>query len=173
MAIAQQTILRAARLESGLFTTCLNEAMGALDPNGDPYLLREDQVSTNIEVTRAQNRNFMLAEGFHQLAQKSNSWTLFLRYQAQAERNYRRALEEFERLKSLRPELPNEPISDPQPEPKQPTNPPASPPATLATDHWPLATSLGPLATCHIDTAPPAPLSLTSTLTKGKLARPE
>ena len=144
MAIAQQTILRAARLESGLFTACLNEAMGPYDDNGNPYLLRQDQVTTDMEVTRAQNRNFMLAEGFHQLVKKSNSWSLLLRYQAQAERNYRRALEEFERLKNLRPELPpeptdevlpNEPVLDPQPEPNQTTstpvpthlNPPISP----------------------------------------------
>jgi hypothetical protein len=154
MAIAQQTILRAARLESGLFTTCLNEAMGALDPDGDPYLLRQDQVTQDMAVTRAQNRNFMLAEGFHKLCAKSNSWQLFLRYQAQAERNYRRALEEFERLTTLRAvlndelreELPNQPIC----EPTEPANPPAPEPITsvavpptpeLATDHWPLATA--------------------------------
>jgi hypothetical protein len=33
----------------------------------------------------------------------------------------RRAVEEFERLKALRQELPNEPIFDPQPEPKETT----------------------------------------------------
>jgi hypothetical protein len=36
--------------------------------------------------------------------------SLLLRYQAQAEREYRRAIEDFERLKALRPEFPNEPI---------------------------------------------------------------
>ena len=40
---------------------------------------------------------------------QSNAFTLYLRYSAQAERQYRRAIEEFERLKALRPELPNEP----------------------------------------------------------------
>lgn len=40
-----------------------------------------------------------LAEGFHRLARQANSWSLFLRYQAQAERLYRRAVEEFEGLK--------------------------------------------------------------------------
>jgi hypothetical protein len=43
-----------------------------------------------------------------------------MRYHAQSERHYRRALEEFERVKALRPELqpklPNEPISEDQPE---------------------------------------------------------
>jgi len=33
MALAQQTILRGARLEAGLFTTCLNEAFA---PTGNP-----------------------------------------------------------------------------------------------------------------------------------------
>src|SRR6266481_633608 len=62
----------------------------------------------DIEITRAQNRNFALGEGFHRMARQSNVWSLFLRYQAQAERHYRRAVEEFERLRALRPKIPNE-----------------------------------------------------------------
>ena len=42
------------------------------------------------------------------MAKATGSWGLLLRYQAQAERNYRRAVEEFERLKALRHELPSE-----------------------------------------------------------------
>jgi len=38
------------------------------------------------------------------MAMQSNSWSLALRYHAQAERHYRRAIEEFKRLKALRPE---------------------------------------------------------------------
>lgn len=43
--------------------------------------------------------------------------TLALRYRVQAERDYRRALEEFQRLERLRPKLPNEPdlLTDPDP----------------------------------------------------------
>jgi hypothetical protein len=57
-----------------------------------------------------------MAEGFRLLcaAKGNDPWRVFLRYQAQAERNYRRALEEFERLKALRNELPNEPIVEAQ-----------------------------------------------------------
>jgi hypothetical protein len=44
-------------------------------------------------------------------AKGNDPWRVFLRYQAQAERNYRSALEEFERLKALRDELPNEPTT--------------------------------------------------------------
>ena len=107
IALAQQALLRAARLETGLFTTCLNAALG---PNGEPIVLMDPELvgDGDIEITRAQNRNFLLGEGFHRMAMQSNSWSLALRYHAQAERLYRRAIEEFERLKALRPELPNE-----------------------------------------------------------------
>jgi hypothetical protein len=77
----------------------------------------------DIEVTRAQNRNFLLGDGFHRLARESNSFTLLLRYQAQAERHYRRAIEEFDRLKALRGELPNEPIVEPDLEQTKTTYP--------------------------------------------------
>jgi hypothetical protein len=114
IALAQQAILRAARLETGLFTTCLNET---LDPAGNPMLLMSPELAGDgdIEITRAQNRNWLLGEGFHRMVGQSNSWSLLIRYQAQAEHHYRRAIEEFERLKALRPELPNEPILDPNP----------------------------------------------------------
>jgi hypothetical protein len=115
MALSQQAILRAARLESGLFTTCLNET---LDANDRPFtpMSKELAGDGDIEITRTQNRNYCLADGFLRQVRQSNGWSLFLRYQAQAERQYRRALEEFDRLKSLRPSLPDqappdEPIS--------------------------------------------------------------
>jgi len=128
IALAQQALLRAARLEAGLFTTCLNET---LDSTGESLILMNKQLAGDgdIEITRAQNRNYLLGEGFHRMARQSNSWSLLLRYQAQAERLYRRAVEEFERLRALRPELPNEPIFEGQPEPGEspcpdsPTNP--------------------------------------------------
>jgi hypothetical protein len=54
-------------------------------------------------VTRAQDRNYLLAEGFHRMARHSNSWALFMRYHAQSERHYRRAVEEFEPSMARRP----------------------------------------------------------------------
>ena len=80
MAISQQAILRAARLESGLFTTCLNET---LDANDYPCLPMNDQLvgDGDIEISRAQNRNYLLGEGFFRLTRQSNGWSLFLRYQ--------------------------------------------------------------------------------------------
>jgi hypothetical protein len=127
IALAQQAILRAARLETGLFTTCLNEA---LDTDGNPTILMNKELAGDgdIEITRAQNRNYLLGEGFHRMVSQSNSWSLAIRYQAQAERHYRRAVEEFERLKALRPELPNEPILDANPNQTQPLLPPENEP---------------------------------------------
>jgi hypothetical protein len=118
IALAQQALLRAARLESGLFTTCLNETH---DSGDNPVvMMNPDLAAGDLEITRAQNRNYPLGEGFHRMSCKSSSWSLFLRYQAQAERHGApsgpRAVEEFERLKALREELPNEAIFEAQPE---------------------------------------------------------
>src|ERR1035437_4012630 len=124
IALAQHALLRAARLESGLFTTCLNSCY---DPFGEPMVLMNEELAGNgdIEITRAQNRNYLLGEGFHRMASKSNSWSLCLRYQAQAERHGvpsgPRAVEELDRLKALRAEIPNEAISEAQPEQNEPT----------------------------------------------------
>ena len=125
IALAQQAILRAARLETGLFTTCLNET---LDSAGDPMILMNPELAGegDIEITRAQNRNWLLGKGFRRCVDQSNSWSLFIRYQTQAERHYRRAIEEFERLKALRTELPNEPNEpnfDPNPNKTKPLPP--------------------------------------------------
>jgi len=106
MALCQQNMLRAARLESGLFTECLDHGIMDSDAPKVPFteVLFQDE-----QLTREQNRNFALAEGFHRMTAQSPGWALFFRYQAQAERLYRRALQEFERLKVLRGELPTEP----------------------------------------------------------------
>lgn len=115
MALAQQSILRAARLESGLFSIGLDALMNGLHQE---YFLNPDTCGGDVRITTEQNRNFLLAEGFVRTAARGNSWNLFLRYQADAERRYRRALEEFERLKSLRPEFASQPdVPPPDPEP--------------------------------------------------------
>jgi hypothetical protein len=136
IALAQQALLRAARLEAGLFTTCLNTV---LDSCGQPFIPMSQELvgDGDIEVTRAQNRNYALAEGFERMTRTANTWSLFLRYQAQSERFYRRAVEDLERLQALRPNLPNEPISPPvgrgharpsvdTPAPHEPVIPPVS-----------------------------------------------
>ena len=138
IALAQQSMLRIAHLESGLLTTCLNEA---LDTSGQLFIpMSQDLVGDgDIEITKAQNRAYALADGFHRMTsnKRSNTWPLFLRYKAQTEREYRRAMEDFERLKALRHELPNEPIWEAQPEENEASStpceinpsPPVRPPA--------------------------------------------
>jgi hypothetical protein len=104
MALTQQTMLRAARLECGPrrpWTTCRSIS----------------------EITHAQNRIYALDEGFYRMArQPKNNWSLFLRY------HYRRAVDEFDRFKALRAELPNEPILEVQPEENKPACAPADKP---------------------------------------------
>ena len=109
LAIRQQAMLRCARFEAGLFSACLNESLGA---DGSVIFPLNNDVTYGIEITQAQNRNYCLADGFFRLARHGNGIQLFLRYQAQVERLYRRAVEEFERVKKLRPELSDEPISE-------------------------------------------------------------
>src|ERR1700730_16641316 len=72
MALAQQTMFRAARLESGIFTTCLDMA---LNHDGTPFTPMSPEfigdLSLDIEIARAQN--YALADGFHRLARKDNT----------------------------------------------------------------------------------------------------
>src|ERR1700736_6450760 len=48
IALAQQSLLRAARFESGLFTACLNLAM---TPSEEPLILMTAELTVDIEVT--------------------------------------------------------------------------------------------------------------------------
>jgi hypothetical protein len=163
IALAQQALLRVARLEAGLFTCALDRA---LDRNSDaPIRLMSEILVSDIDVLRAQNRNFALAEGFRQMVSQSDAWKLFLRYQAQTERLYRRAIEEFERLKALRAELPNEPISEAEPEPAQPLEPPPSEPLPPLDKEIP-GHVYDPLD--DIPGTPPPPKPLTEPIVLGK-----
>ena len=145
IALAQQAILRAARLEAGFFSLCLGES---LDTSGQFRFPMNSELTSEIEISQAQNLNYLLDDGFHRLIRQTNSFALLLRYQAQAERQYRRAIEEFDRLKALREDLRNEPNSaesetnettcppcetnpippeKPAPPPSSPRPPPSSP----------------------------------------------
>ena len=128
IALCQLSLLRASRLEAGLFTNCLDQALGS---DGQPIHPMNQQMSGlgRSEITLGQEHNFAIAESFSRMTQKPHTFALFLRYQAQAERNYRRAIQELQRLRALRPEfeqeadweeIPNEPNSSPQPEATEP-----------------------------------------------------
>ena len=106
IAIAQQTMFRAARLESGLFTNYLDNYLNRNDVPVSPV---HPVLTADIPITRAQNRNYALSDGFDRTVKQGNSFVLLMRYKGQAERLYRRAVEDFDRLKALRHELPNEP----------------------------------------------------------------
>jgi hypothetical protein len=124
--LAQQALLRAERLHSGIFTICLNETV---TDDGRPITaINPILVNDDFQICRAQNRNFLLAEGFNRLFNKSPAFTQFLRYQAQVERLYRRAIEKFDRLRKLRDELTNEPENTAQTDESAPLSPPETKP---------------------------------------------
>ncbi len=115
IAMAQQMIFRAGRLEAGLFTTAMNESLDRYNYPVQP--MDEAMVGCHdLDICKSQNRNYCLGVGFRRMAQESNIWSVMLRFRAQADREYRRALEDFERLKALRAEIPNEPANLIQPE---------------------------------------------------------
>ena len=129
IALTQQNMFRIARLESGLFTNCLDTY---LNTNDVPLSPMSPYLTDDIQISREQNRNYALADGFDRMVRQGNSFGLILRYKAQAERLYRRAVEDFSRLKALRNELPNEAISDLQPEEKEPDYMPPNKPVFAA-----------------------------------------
>jgi hypothetical protein len=100
IAIAQHALLRIARLETGLLTSCLNQSFTLTDADA-PLVEIRPALLANTEFTLTQKRNFLLAGGFQHSAAQSNALSLCLRYAAQAERQYRRAIEDFDRIRSL------------------------------------------------------------------------
>jgi hypothetical protein len=58
----------------------------------------EAKLASVKPTTKAQNRNYALADGFQRMTsnKRSNTWLLFLRYTVLTEREYRQAKEEFE-----------------------------------------------------------------------------
>ncbi len=132
IALAKLAILRAARLEAGMFTNALNDSLN--DNNVTPFVSLHPALEQDQHNKIEQIRNYTLGHGFERLARRSNAWSLVLRYQAQAERQYRRAVESFEALRKRREiDFPNEPDLEPQSEETEPVNPvpnePDPPPA--------------------------------------------
>jgi len=148
MALARFAMLRADRLVIGMHTASLNEAM---DESERPMRLFEAAMIDNVDVTIQQNRSFLLAEGLARINAKSaKDWQLVLRMQVQAERLYRRAVEDYNRVRALRgtdlpddgviapdpgepvldfvSHVPDRPPQKPQPSPEPPPAAPAEPP---------------------------------------------
>ena len=113
IALAQHSLLRLARLETGLLSVALNKSY---DSRGERRYIptHDDTPGLDPEYEKVMSRIYCLSSGFHDMNAARPTWSLFLRYQAQAERHYRRALDELERLKQLRQNFPNEPNFDAQ-----------------------------------------------------------
>jgi len=113
IALCQLSILRGHRLEAGAMADAYAAIHGHNSPNRGAN--QPGELSTEL-----------LGQGFQVRTFRGHSWPLMLRYQAQADRQYRRAVEDFERLKRERiDDSPNEPIYAPEP---QETKPPTAPP---------------------------------------------
>jgi hypothetical protein len=110
--------------KTGLLTSCLNQSFTLTDADA-PLVELRPALLANTEFTLTQKRNFLLAGGFQHSAAQSNALSLCLRYAAQAERFYRRAIEDFDRIRSLSsgagllacvpcvlPDPPSEPLPD-------------------------------------------------------------
>ena len=87
IALAKLSLRRCAALQAGFFAACLK---------------------AGTEPAGGQNH----ASWFG----KSGSFALFLRYQAQSEERYRSAVEDFDRLRSLRSQLASQPAVDTKPQ---------------------------------------------------------
>jgi hypothetical protein len=153
IALAQHEMLRVAALGSGLHTNCLDDA---LDCQGKPRILHQPDLTDGIKVTPGQNHNYWLAFGFRRIIQvHPQVFPYFFRYQAQAERLYRRAVDDFERLEKRREKWETEPMIDPQaeqlkpliaPEPNPPESPVDPPAAAPAESPLPVTPSPAPAA---------------------------
>ena len=87
IALAQHSLRRASRLEAGLFTDSFNQTCR---PFSNEYF--SDHLNHGITVAPGQCHNLAIAAGLRAITQQTNSFSLFLRYHAQAERNYQRAI---------------------------------------------------------------------------------
>jgi hypothetical protein len=119
IALAQLTLLRIATLEAGLFSLSLEEVVPI---EAAPRILTNHELTEGLQVTAEQVHAYLTAFGFRRLSVTTKTLPVFLRYQAQAERLYRRAAEELQRLRDLRPSLttppPDDPVSSSKIEPK-------------------------------------------------------
>ena len=98
IAVTQQSMNRAARLEAGTLTTCLNDVLNLRER---PLMEMDPEMYGGGEPGKQQVKNYLLAEGFRRSVGASSAMHLCMRYSSQAERLYRRAVQDFERIKSL------------------------------------------------------------------------
>ena len=110
IALTRQSLLLCAAIESGFLTGFRN---GTIARDVFP----PDMLTVDIQAAHLQKPNLCLAAAAQRVLRKSGAWYLFVRYQAQTERLLRSAIKDFERLKNLRAELPNEAKNEAKNEP--------------------------------------------------------
>jgi hypothetical protein len=120
IALAQHALLRAARLEAGLFTCAVNQS---LDDEGNVLNPLSHGLLEGTEMTGGQNLNHALADGFRRMASESDGGSCSSAIRPRLSATTAAPSEEFDRLKGLRAVLPNEPVSEAQPESPQPPKP--------------------------------------------------
>jgi len=96
IAITEHAMNRAARLEAGTFTICLNDVLNLREP---PLMEMDPEMYGGGEPGKEQVKNYLLAEGFRRSVGNSNAMHLCIRYSAQSERLYRRAVEDLDRIR--------------------------------------------------------------------------
>jgi hypothetical protein len=116
IAVAQHSIRRMYALEAGLFANFLDQA---LEDPAQPLALQQPELTGGIEIALEQHRAYWFACAFDRFAGQSNIAATFLRFQAQVESLYRRAVEDLHRLLKLRSQLPPEEcaVNEPNREP--------------------------------------------------------
>jgi hypothetical protein len=79
-------------LEAGFFTNHL------LQGSSNPDQLSRSEFNNGVDIADDQHRAYSLAFSFNRYTRQSNIAATFLRFRAQAERIYRRAVEDLHRL---------------------------------------------------------------------------
>jgi hypothetical protein len=133
------------QLEASLFISRINGALA------DPRASLDNQLSQELEKVPGQIRGYLLTKGFRRASEPPKAMTPGVSSFAtrpRASAIIAGALEEFERLKALRNELPNEPVAEAQPEENSARVVPQSEPNSVPRSPPPLPSRNPPLPLC-------------------------
>jgi hypothetical protein len=119
--------------KSGLFTNCLDLALNdngtAIAPMSRGARRRWPTCRSISKSPASRTATMLWPKVFIAWpGSPHNTWSLFCAIRPRPKRHYRRAVEEFNRLKALRAKLPNEPILEVQPEESEPSYAPPDKP---------------------------------------------
>src|SRR5262249_52772530 len=77
MAMAQQSMLRAARFEAGFLTLCVIDTLTA---DNQPAYFTPEELRDDLRAVGVQNANLCLADGLNRMAKTSKGFSLSLRF---------------------------------------------------------------------------------------------